>query len=89
MIQEFYIKLAVAAVIIGGGFFFAWKQGLIERMAIYFGETRDELKKCQWPSRPELVQYTALIFVAVGALGLFTVGADFILLKVVRSLLKL
>jgi len=88
-VKEFYIKLLVVAVVVGGAFAVAWKQGLIERLATYFGETRDELKKCQWPSRPELVQYTALIFVAVGALGLFTVGADFFLLKIVRSLLKL
>lgn len=87
--KEFYIQLLVAAVIIGGAFAVAWKQGLLERIATYFGETRDELKKCQWPTRPELIHYTALIFVAVAALGLFTVGADFILLKIVRSLLKL
>ena len=87
--QDFYIKLLVAAVVVGAAFGFAWKQGMLERISAYLGETRDELKKCHWPNRPELVQYTALIFVAVGALGLFTVGADFLLLKVVRSLLKL
>lgn len=87
--QEFIIKLLVAAVIIGGTFAVAWKQGLLEQLSGYLGETRDELKKCQWPSRPELIQYTALIFVAVAALGVFTVGSDFLLLKIVRALLKL
>jgi len=87
-VKEFYIKLLIAAVVIGTAFGIAWKQGLLERLATYMGETGDELKKCQWPTRPELVQYTALIFVTVAALGLFTVGADFILLHVVRYLLN-
>jgi len=88
-VKEFYIKLLVVAVVIGGLFAFAWKQGLIARLATYFGETSDELKKCQWPSRDELLQYTALIFVAVASLGIFTVGADFVILKFVRAMLKL
>ncbi len=87
--KQFYIQLLIAAVVIGGVFAFAWKQGVLARLSTFLGETRDELKKCQWPSRDELIQYTALIFVAVGGLGIFTVGADFVLLKVVRSLLKL
>ena len=87
--KEFYIQLSVAAVIIGGAFIIAWKQGLLEHLAVYLGQTRDELRKCQWPTRPELFQYTTLIFVAVAALGIFTVGADYILLQVVRRLLKL
>ena len=87
--KEFYIKLLIAAAVVGGVFAFAWRQGLLARLATYLGETRDELKKCQWPARDELIQYTALIFVAVGGLGFFTVGADFLLLKLVRSLLKL
>ena len=87
--KQFYIQLLITAVVVGTIFGFAWKQGLLTRLSTYLGETRDELKKCQWPLRDELIQYTALIFVAVGGLGVFTVLADFVLLKVVRSLLKL
>ncbi|MFM7099972.1 MAG: preprotein translocase subunit SecE [Verrucomicrobiota bacterium] len=87
--KEFYLKLAVATLIVGGLFGLAWKQGVIARIAAYFGETRDELKKCNWPSRDDLWQTTFIVFFITAVLGLFTVGSDFILLKVVRSLLKL
>jgi preprotein translocase SecE subunit len=86
-VKEFYIKLAVSALVVGGAFAFAWKQGLIARLGGYLGETREELRKCNWPSRDELMNSTLLIFVVIAGLGLFTVGSDFVLLKLVRYLL--
>lgn len=85
--MNFYAKLAVAAVIIGGLFAFLWKQGYLLRLAAYVEATREELKKCSWPTREELWQSTVLILVVMGALGVFTLGADFIILRVVRVLM--
>ena len=85
--QNFYIQLLVWAAVIGGLFAFLWKQGYLARLSTYVGETRDELRKCSWPSKDELWQSTLMVAVVIFGLGLFTVVVDFVVLKFVRSLL--
>ena len=85
--MNFYVKLAITAVIIGGLFAFLWKQGYLLRFTAYVEATREELKKCSWPTRDELWQSTVLIFIVMASLGVFTVGADFLILKLVRVLM--
>ena len=86
-VQKFYIQLALTALVVGVAFGLVWKLGWLTRLATYFGETRDELKKCNWPSREELWQTTVIVFAITALLGLFTVGSDFVLVRVIRSLL--
>ena len=85
---NFYIKLLVVSLLVLGAFGLAWRSGWIGRLAAYFGETREELKKCNWPTRDELVQSTLLVLVVVGILGAFTVGSDYFVLLLVKALLK-
>ncbi len=85
--QNFYIQLLVWAAVISGLFAFLWKQGYLVRLSTYVGETRDELRKCSWPSKDELWQSTLMVAVVIFGLGLFTVVVDFVVLKFVRSLL--
>jgi len=49
----------------------------------FFGEMKDELLKCTWPTRQELRESTLLVIVAALLLGLFTSLSDFSLLSVV------
>ena len=85
--EKFYIQLLVWAAVIGGLFAFLWKQGYLVRLSAYVTETREELKKCSWPSKGELWQSTVMVAVVIFGLGLFTVVVDFIILKLVRSFL--
>lgn len=85
--KNFYIQLLVWSVGILAIFGVAWYLGWLKSLAIYIGETRDELKKCNWPSKDELWNSTVLVFVVLAALGLFTIGSDFAILKAVRALL--
>ena len=57
----------------------AKKTGLLDRIRVFFLQTREELLKCSWPSRDELRGSTWMVLVAVGLLGLFTFLADLIL----------
>jgi preprotein translocase SecE subunit len=82
------LPILIWTAVIGGAFLFAWKQGYIARLSAYVADTQQELKKCNWPSREELIQSTILIFVVIAALGVFTVGVDFITLGFVKALLK-
>ena len=60
-------------------FGYLWWQGQIKRLAVYVQETREELKKCSWPSWVELRGSTVLIITTVALLGLFVVIVDRIL----------
>ena len=62
-----------------GGFFYAWKQGQLLKLANYFAETREELRKCTWPSVDELKGSTVVVIISIGLLGAFTVGVDFVI----------
>ena len=72
----------------GAIFAFAWKQGHLARLTTYVAATQQELKKCNWPSRDELIQSTVLIFVVIGLLGVFTIASDWLVLSFVKVLIK-
>jgi len=77
-----WIHIAVWAVVIGVVFGLLWWQGQIQRLSVYVQETREELKKCSWPSWIELRGSTILIIVTVALLGLFVVIVDRILFTI-------
>ena len=87
MNTAFYIKLAVWSAVVLGAFGLAWRAGWIGMVATYLDETREELRKCNWPTREELWNSTVLVFLVILGLGLFTIGSDYAILKLVRSLL--
>ena len=85
--KKFYVELLLWSVGVLAVFGVAWYLGWLKSLAVYIGETRDELKKCNWPSRDELWNSTVLVFVVLAVLGLFVIGSDFASLKAVRALL--
>jgi len=77
-----WIHIAIWAAVIGGAFGYLWWQGQIQRLAVYVAETREELKKCAWPSWEELKGSTALIMVMIALLGGFIVVVDLLLTQI-------
>jgi preprotein translocase SecE subunit len=73
------IEIIILAVAIAGVFFLLWWQGQIRALVTYWQETREELRKCSWPTLEELKGSTALIIVSIGLLGAFTVAVDFVM----------
>ncbi|MBO61253.1 MAG: preprotein translocase subunit SecE [Verrucomicrobiales bacterium] len=59
--------------------FVAKKRGWLDRIRIFFLQTREELSKCSWPTRDELKGSTWMVLVAVFLLGAFTFLADLML----------
>ena len=68
--------LAVTIVVL---FAVLWWKGQIRRLSVYIQETREELKKCSWPTVEELKGSTALVIVSIAMLGAFTVAVDFVM----------
>ena len=83
-----YLPFLIWFAAIGAIFAFAWKQGHLARLTTYVAATQQELKKCNWPSRDELIQSTVLIFVVIGLLGAFTMASDFVVTSFVQVLIK-
>ena len=84
--DKFYIQLLVWVVVVGAAFAILWKNGYLARLSTYVAETREELRKCTWPTRDELIQSTLLIAVVISSLGVFTMAVDFVVLYVIKRL---
>ncbi len=81
------IKLGIWVVVIGGTFAYLWRKGHLLRLSAYVAETREELKKCTWPSVEELKGSTVVVMITIMLLGLFVIATDFVILKFVRGIL--
>jgi len=74
--QASTIWIIVWAVLIGGTFIWLWRSGQLTRFADYVKATREELRKCSWPSWDELKGSTVVVAISILILGVFTVGVD-------------
>ena len=50
----------------------------------FFGEVGAELKKCAWPTRPELFDSTVVVILSVALLGGFVATCDLVLRELMR-----
>jgi preprotein translocase SecE subunit len=60
----------------------------IERIKGFFRDTTEEVKRCNWPEGPELVQSTLVVIFSMVLLGVFVGVCDFVLvflLKLITS----
>ena len=73
------LTILVWVAVIGAVFGYLWWQGQIRRFATYIQETREELRKCTWPTWEELKGSTVLISITILLLGAFIVLVDQIL----------
>jgi preprotein translocase subunit SecE len=84
-----WTKLAVVVAVIGGLFAFLWWRGYLNRLANYLSATREELRKCTWPTVEELKGSTLVVVVAIILLGAFTVLTDLIIVTVLDQIQRL
>ena len=79
------IGTAVVAVLFGA----LWATGNLLRLRNYVLETREELRKCTWPSMDELKGSTVVVMISILIIGGFTVIIDYGLVFVIKSMSKL
>ena len=68
--------ITIWAAVILGVFAWLWRAGHLMRFAAYVQQTREELRKCTWPSWEELKGSTVVVFISIVILGGFTVIVD-------------
>ena len=71
-------KILIWVLVIGAVFGVLWWQGQLKRLQTFVAETREELRKCTWPTWDELKGSTILVTVTIFLLGAFTVAVDWI-----------
>ena len=86
MNNNFYIQLLIWVIVVGVVFGVLWKTGQLLRLTNYVQETKEELKKCTWPSRDELKGSTLVVLFSILALGVYTMGVDWLLTLFVRGI---
>ena len=67
----------------------AWWKGYLLQMSTYVQQTREELRKCSWPTWDELKGSTVLVGISIVLLGGFIIVADFVFVYVNNWILKL
>lgn len=79
-----WTKILIGVGVVGVAFAILWRQGYLARLAAYLLATREELRKCTWPTWDELKGSTVVVVISIALLGGFTVLVDFLFTVVVR-----
>ena len=80
-----YTSVIIWSTVLALVFGWAWKAGHIMRLRKYVSETKEELRKCSWPTKQELKGSTAVVMVSIALLGVFT----FVINEVIQNLITL
>jgi preprotein translocase subunit SecE len=78
------IWILIWVIVVGGTFAWLWRGGYLARFTVYVQLTKEELRKCTWPTWDELKGSTVIVAVAIVLLGGFTVAVDFVFSLLVR-----
>jgi preprotein translocase subunit SecE len=81
-----YTNIVIWAGIIAVVFAVLWFTGNLVKLRNYVLETREELRKCTWPTADELKGSTVVVMISVAILGAFTIAIDRILYWCVTSM---
>ena len=82
-----YLSIIIWTVVIGVAFVILWRQGYLLRLSSYAAETREELKKCTWPTSSELVSSSVVVIISTVILAIDTFGLDFIIYRLLRMVI--
>lgn len=74
-------------MLVGIAFAILWYKGYLVRFANYVQQTREELRKCTWPTWDELKGSTVVVAIAIALLGLFTVLVDLVFAFLARNVM--
>ena len=84
-----YTQIGIWAGVFAAVFLVLWFTGNLVKLRNYLIETREELRKCTWPSWDELRGSTVLVVLSIFLLGAFTYVVDKIIFFLVTQMVKI
>ena len=81
-----YIKFGIGVIVVAVIFGALWRAGYIGRLSTYIQETKEELRKCTWPTADELKGSTLVVMITIFLLGVYTMGIDLVITLLVNVL---
>ena len=81
-----YTKLALWVLAAGSLFAFMWRKGYLLSLNNYTEETREELRKCTWPTWGELKGATVVVILTTFGIAFYTVVIDSIVSWIIREI---
>jgi len=84
-----YTQIGIWTGIFAFIFAVLWFTGNLVKLRNYVLETREELRKCTWPSWDELRGSTVLVMVSIALLGVFTAVVDYALVLFVNWMTRI
>ena len=85
--MNYLTRILIWVVVVGAAFAFLWWRGHLKRLATYVEQTREELKKCTWPTWDELKGSTVIVMISIVILGLFTIAVDQVFFQIFFKIL--
>ncbi len=70
------IKIGIWGAVVGVIFVVLWRKGYLLQLTNYVQQTREELRKCTWPTWDELKGSTVVVTISIVLLGGFIVLVD-------------
>ena len=70
------VKIGIWAAVVGITFVILWRKGYLLQITDYVKQTREELRKCTWPTWDELKGSTVVVTISIIILGGFVVLVD-------------
>lgn len=69
-------NLLISVLVVGALFAVIWRTGNLARLVTYVQGTKEELKRCTWPTWAELKGSTLVVIISILLLGVFTMFLD-------------
>ena len=79
-----YKTIGIWAGVVAAAFAVLWFTGNLVKLRNYILETREELRKCTWPTWDELKGSTVVVMISIVLLAVFTMGIDSVLVLFVN-----
>ena len=76
------VKIGIWGAVVGIIFVILWRKGYLLRLTNYVQQTREELRKCTWPTWDELKGSTVVVSISMLIVGVFVVLVDQIFFRV-------
>ncbi len=70
------LKIGIWGAVVGTIFVVLWRKGYLLQLTNYVQQTREELRKCTWPTWDELKGSTVVVSISMLILGVFVVVVD-------------